>query len=111
MTTPRIAARRKTHCCRGHELTKSNVYLWNGNGRRQCRLCIALRAKDYRRRLVDGRNVVILERMVKKNSFPVYLKKLNEIKGTLKAGDSLKAYQQLCAYIDWFIKQDTGKAA
>ncbi len=38
-----------THCKRGHEFNEENTYLvFSGNGRRQCRTCSALRARERR---------------------------------------------------------------
>lgn len=37
----------KTHCPEGHPYDAENTYVYPGNGRRGCRVCIKAHAKDY----------------------------------------------------------------
>ena len=48
-TSPVAVAMAKTHCVRGHELSGENLYM-TPDGRRQCRVCICVRAKRWRNR-------------------------------------------------------------
>ena len=34
------SSRNKTHCPKGHPYSEENTYIWRGDGRRRCRLCI-----------------------------------------------------------------------
>lgn len=40
-----LIKKKYTHCRRGHELTKENIYHWRGA--RQCKKCIVIRSKAY----------------------------------------------------------------
>ncbi len=44
-----VNSRSKTHCLRGHQYTAENTY-WDRNGRRHCRTCCRLQARERRSR-------------------------------------------------------------
>jgi hypothetical protein len=53
----------RTHCKRGHEFTKENTYLKNGN-KRICRICNAMHGKAYQ----DSHKVEILAKQKAKRA-------------------------------------------
>lgn len=43
----------KTHCPYGHLYSEENTYVWKGDGRRRCRICIANKKKERRGQLTS----------------------------------------------------------